>query len=138
MELKNQVKVPNSPSPPFPIYWFWYSVKQLLHSSLGITIGPINGIFVISTAIRSRNLCFCPLCIGKKMKYFLSVRHSKIQNFCNTKSLALACFPTEAPDMRKSNSDVRYIRALFLLLFRSVQTPFLPLSNCSHFLLKES
>lgn len=57
--------------------------------------------------------------------------------FVKKNSLALAFFPTEAPDVGKSNSDVRYIRAMFLL-FDSVQTSCLPLSNCSHFLVKES
>lgn len=70
-ELKNQVKVPKSPSPPFPIYWLWYSGKWLLPASLGMTLGPINGICYLHSNKKQESLLLSIL--GWKREHFLSV-----------------------------------------------------------------
>lgn len=77
-EMKNQVKVPKSPSPPFPIYCLWNSGKWLLPAPLGMTLGPINGICYIHS---NKNLCSCPLWNGKKKGAFPICKYMQAHMF---------------------------------------------------------
>lgn len=108
-KLKNQVKVPKSPSPPFPIYCLSYSVKWLPPASLSMTLGPINYICYLHSNNKQESLLLSIWTRWKEKEHFLSV--STCRHTCSFsskmlwdphKKLGTSILSTEAPDMENT------------------------------------
>lgn len=107
-ELKNQVKVPKSPSPPFPIYCLCYSVKWLLPASLGMTLGPTNGICYLHSHKKQESLLLS-IWRWKEKEHFICVSTCRHTCSCSSKmlwdphkKLGPSNLSTEAPDMENT------------------------------------